>query len=240
MFEKAIQADPSYARAVAECSLTYLIDIFRQWTDSGNESLQRAEELAWRAIEIDSSEPWGFVTLGLVHQLKGRNDRALPLFETAHALNPNDYDIREALGYAMTWSGSAERAIELLEQAQRLDPYHVGEPRTLALAYFFAHRYEEALALVNAVARQENTPAYWLYTAATHAQLGQLDEARAAVAEALKLDPTLRLEGEHQRRLALGLSPASAKHLTEALRKAGLPEAQLARAATRPADRPAR
>jgi TolB-like protein/DNA-binding SARP family transcriptional activator/Tfp pilus assembly protein PilF len=227
MFEKAIQADPNYARAMAECSMTHLIDIFRQWADSWDDSLQRAEELAWRAIEIDSSEPWGFVTLGLVHQLKGRNDRALPLFETAHALNPNDYDVREALGYAMAWSGSAERAVELLEQAQRLDPYHVEEPRALGVAYFFAHRYEKALAMINAVVRQEHTPGYWSFKAAAHAQLGQLDEARAAVAEALKLDPDLTPEGEHERRLALGLDPAYAEHLTEALRKAGLPERPL-------------
>lgn len=230
MFEKAIQADPNYARAMAECSLTYLVDIFRQWTDSWDESLGRAEELAWQAIEIDSSEPWGFVTLGLVYQLRGRNDRALPLFETAHALNPNDYDVREALGYALTWSGSAERAVELLEEAQRLDPYHVEGPRALAGAYFFAHRYEEALAMINAVARRENSPAYWLYAAATHARLGQSNEARAAIAEALKLDPELTLESEHERRLALGLAPAYAEALTEALRKAGLPEQARSRA----------
>jgi TolB-like protein/DNA-binding SARP family transcriptional activator/Tfp pilus assembly protein PilF len=244
MFEKALQADPNYARAAAECSMTYLLDIFRQWTDSWDESLQKAEELAWRAIEIDSSEPWGFVTLGLVYQIQGRNDRALPLFETAYALNPNDYDISEALGYAMTWNGSAERAVELLEQAQRLDPYHVEEPRVLGVAYFFVHRYEEALEIINAVVRPDNTPAYWLYKAAAHAELDHLDEARAAIAEALKLDPALTLQSEHERRLALGLAPVYAEHLTEALRKAGLPErghsSVAIDSATRPADRSAR
>ena len=53
MFEKAIQADPNYARAMAECSLTYLIDVFNGWTDHREEWLQMAEELARRAIEID-------------------------------------------------------------------------------------------------------------------------------------------------------------------------------------------
>jgi hypothetical protein len=41
----------------------------------------------------------------------------------------------------------------------------------------------------------------------------------------MKLDPDLTLQGEHERRLALGLAPAYAEHLTAALRKAGLPEA---------------
>jgi hypothetical protein len=55
-------------------------------------------------------------------------------------------------------------------------------------------------------------------------QLGQLGEARAAVAEALKLNPDLTLHGEQERRLALGLAPANAELLTTALRSAGLPE----------------
>ena len=49
-----------------------------------------------------------------------------------------------------------------------------------------------------------------------------MDAARAAIAEALKLDPKLTLQGEHERRLAMGLAPANAEHLTAALRKAGL------------------
>jgi len=246
MFEKAIQADPNYARAMAESSLTYINDIFNQWTDHREEWLQKAEELSRSAMEIDSSEPWGFVTLGLVYQLKAQNGRALPLFEKAHALNPNDYYVNQALGYALTYSGAAEKGAELLEQSGRLNPHHAEEHSGfLAGAYFFTHRYQDALAIINSVTSREGSPTYWLYKAATHAQLGQLDEAGAAVGEALKLDPGLTLEGEHERRLALGLTPAYAEHLTEALRKAGLPEQEGRSSAsvdtiTPPADRPIR
>jgi TolB-like protein/DNA-binding SARP family transcriptional activator len=221
MFEKAIQADPNYARAMAECSLTYLNDIFNEWTDHRDKWLQMAEELSRRAIEVDPSEPWGFVTLGLVYQLKAQHDQAMPLFEKAHVLNPNDYYVNEALGYAVTYAGSAERGVELLERAQRLNPYYIHE--RLGAGYFFAHRYQDAIATINTITNRRGSPAWWLYKAATHAQLGQFDEAGAAITAALKLDPGLTLEGEHARRLALGLAPAYAEHLTEALRKAGLP-----------------
>jgi TolB-like protein/DNA-binding SARP family transcriptional activator len=224
MFEMAIQVDPSYARAMAEGSLTYINDIFNGWTDNRSQWLQRVEELSRGAIEIDSFEPLGFVTLGLLYQLKAQNDQALPLFERAHALNPNDPYVKAALAYAVTSSGSAEQGIQLLEKSQRLNPYYSEEPRSLVMAYFFAHRYRDALTVMNRGRNREGSPAYWLYKAAIHAQLGQADEADTAVAEALRLDPDLTLEGEHQRRLALGLAPAYAEHMTEALRKAGLPE----------------
>ena len=223
MFEKAIQADPNYARAMAENSLTYLWDVFQGWTDSREDWLQRGEELARRAIAIDHFEPWGFVALGVFYQANARNEEAISSFETAHALNPNDYDVKRALGYAVTYAGSAERGIELLEKAQRLNPYHTDDPTILVWAYFFAHRYQDALTTINKVTRR-HSHTHWIYRAAIHAQLDQMDEAHVAVAEALKLNPELTVQSEHRIRLALGLTPEYAEHLTIALRKAGLPE----------------
>ena len=224
MFKKAIRIDPNYARAMAECSLSYLNDVFQGWTDSREEWLQRAEGLARRAIEIDPSEPWGFVALGIVYQLTARNEGALSLFETAHALNPNDSDVKQALGYALTFAGSAKWGVEILEQAQRLNPYHTEEPNSLVMAYFFAHRNQDALTTINKITRRQGSPTYWLYKAAIHAQLDQMEEAHAAVAEALKFNPDLTVQREHERRLALGLAPAYAEHLSKALGKAGLRE----------------
>lgn len=223
MFEKAIRADPNYARAMAENSLTYLFDVFQGWTDSRTEWLQRAEELARRAVALDHTEPWAFVALGVFYQATARNEEAISSFETAHALNPNDFYVMRALGYAVTYAGSAERGVELLEKAQRLNPYHTDDPTLLVWAYFFAQRYRDALTTINKITRRQ-TQNYWLYKAAIHAQLDQPNEARAAIAEALALNPELTVRSQHERRLALGLAPNYAEQLTAALRKAGLPE----------------
>ena len=109
-------------------------------------------------------------------------------------------------------------------QAQRLNPYRTEEPRALTMAYFFSRRYEDALATIARSPRRPDSPAYLLYKAASHAKLGQLENARAAVAEALALDSGLTVVGEHRRRLAMGLGSANAAHLSSALRRAGLPE----------------
>jgi adenylate cyclase len=224
MFEKAIQADPSYARAIAELSESYLHEVWGNWTQAREQALLHAEELARRAIEADRSEPFGYATLGFVYQLRARNDQAIPLIEKAEELNPNDYSIKYSLGYAYAYAGSPERGVDLIKEAHRLNPEHPEEStRNLAQAYFFAHRYRDAIATLRKIAQRHRT-SYWLYLAASHAQLEQIEEARAAVAEALKLDPTLMLAAEITRREENGLARANAEHLREALRKAGMPE----------------
>ena len=187
----------------------------------GEQALLRAEEFVRRAIE---AEPFGYAALGFVYPLWARNDQAIPQIEKAHALNPDDYSIKYSLGYAYAYAGSPERGIELIEEAQRLNSEHPEESiRNLAQAYFFAHRYQDSIATLSKIAQRHRT-SYWLYLAASNAQLDQIDHARAAVAEALKLDATLTVAAEIKRREENGLARVNAEHLREALRKAGMPE----------------
>jgi hypothetical protein len=51
-----------------------------------------------------------------------------------------------------------------------------------------------------------------------------MEDARAAITEALKLEPELSLNHEIKRREKNGLSAENAMHLREALVNAGLPE----------------
>jgi len=62
-----------------------------------------------------------------------------------------------------------------------------------------------------------------VFLAANLAQLGQLDEARAAAAEILRTDPKYTIDGT-QRQLALFKRTEDVEHLLDGLRKAGLPE----------------
>jgi adenylate cyclase len=61
-----------------------------------------------------------------------------------------------------------------------------------------------------------------IFLAASLAQLGQLDEARAEAAEVLRIDPKYTIAGT-ARRLALFKRPEDAVHMFDGLRKAGLP-----------------
>jgi adenylate cyclase len=225
MFEQAVRLDPNYAKAIANLGMTYLDDIWGDWTEARDQYLRQAEELARRATEVDPFEPLGYVVLGLTYFLESRYDQAVSLLDKARALNPNDDHIIHAQGWVLATSGrSPEMAITLLKEMQQRNPYYPEViQRDLALAYLYAHRYEDGLAALNQVARRHR-PSYWLYKAANHGQLGQLEEARAAIDEGLRLKPDLNLEHAIERRLKMGLSPENAELLREALRTAGLPE----------------
>ncbi len=112
----------------------------------------------------------------------------------------------------------------MLENARRVNPYHPETLlRSLSQALFFAKRYQDSILTLKQITRRHRT-SFWLYLAASHSQLGQMEEARAAIIEALKLKPSLILGHEIKRRKKNGLSAANAEHLREALLKAGLPE----------------
>jgi adenylate cyclase len=63
-------------------------------------------------------------------------------------------------------------------------------------------------------------PVAWL--AATYAQLGRLEEARAEAAEVLRLQPNYTIS--MKRRIVVFRDPKDDKHSFDALLKAGLPE----------------
>jgi adenylate cyclase len=117
-------------------------------------------------------------------------------------------------------AGRAEEGILLMQQAMRLNPFHPDWYWTnLGEGYFMAGRYEESVAAL------EQIPQPWsrIYQvlAASYAQAGRSEDARATLAKHLKLEPQMTLEH------AVASMPFNAEgqeRYREALRKAGMPE----------------
>jgi len=106
----------------------------------------------------------------------------------------------------------------------RLDPFY--EPyalSTLGFAYYLLKRYGEALPPLRAcVSRAPNMPAGRKAMAATYAQLGRLDDARAQAAELLRVEPFFTIRGAPP--VMAFKRPEDAEHVSIGLRTAGLPE----------------
>ena len=116
----------------------------------------------------------------------------------------------------------AERALRLDAFSGASYLFHLGH------AYYLTGRYEEAIIyLESAVIEAANTdnpdflPAHFVL-AVVHNELGREEEARAEVAEVLRISPRASLEGQRER-MPFKDQAVLERHL-EGLRKAGLPE----------------
>src|SRR5262249_13214803 len=93
----------------------------------------------------------------------------------------------------LAWAGEAERAIEWGERGLRLsplDPWRFSAFYAAALGHFHRGHYEEAAAAARKAVQY--SPAFsqtYMVLAATVAKLGRLEEAKAAAARVLELQP---------------------------------------------------
>jgi adenylate cyclase len=93
----------------------------------------------------------------------------------------------------------------------------------MGVANYSLKRYGEAVRwLRETVLRLPNLQFFRLWLASAYAQLGQLEEARKATAEVLRINPGFKIQN-HGRVLAYR-DPKDVEHCIEGLRKAGLPE----------------
>jgi adenylate cyclase len=225
LLERSISLDPSYARAYATLSANH----WAAWAHPldedhlGPAALERAHRFARKAVQLDSNLPIAHARFGLVLSFLGQHEQSVAEFEKAIALNPNFTD--SSLGTTLLRAGEPARAIRVIETHMRYDPFYgplvAGQ---LGLARYMLKEYAQALPpLRECASRAPNIREAHGWLAASLAQLGRLDEARAEAAEVLRIDPKYTIDGTH-RRLALFKRPEDAEHLFDGLRKAGLPE----------------
>jgi adenylate cyclase len=220
MFEKAIELEPKFAHAYAGLGFTFYEQWASQWSQDP-QSLERAFELAKKAIAFDDSRSTAYTLLSHVYLWRKQHAQAIAEQERAIALNPNDADGYADLAETLVWAGKPSEALGLVEKAMRLNPhYPVDYLVILGFAYSMMERYEEAKAeLKRALTRSPDHYGIHLMLAIIYSEIGREEEARAHVGEALRVNPQLSLEDLRQR-----LPAALPEHVIDALRKAGLPD----------------
>ncbi|MEE9250681.1 MAG: tetratricopeptide repeat protein, partial [Alphaproteobacteria bacterium] len=128
------------------------------------------------------------------------------------------------LGAILSYAGRPEEGIALVKKAMGLNPHFpfiylfwLGE------AYYFMGQYDEALAwLKRSVTRNPNHLATRQRLVPTYVALGRHEEARAEVAEILRINPRVSLQFLRQRWPYK--DQAVMDRYLDGLRKAGLPE----------------
>ncbi len=221
-FEKAIAVDSKFAPAYAHLSTVHAGDAFMGLSSSPRQSLERAFELAQKAVALDDSLADSHVALAWAHLVRRQHTEAIAEAERAIALNPGHADATATLAMILDYSGRAEESIGLIKNAMRLSPvYPTWYLRILGISYGLTGRSEEALVIYERY--RDLTSESWLpyfLMALTYARLNRETEAEAAMAHALRLNPRLTLEG-----FAKGQpykDPAVLERVVDLARKAGL------------------
>ncbi len=217
LYEKALDSDENYARASAAFSRTLNIDWRYSWSPGVEDLLDRALDYAQKAIVIDPTDARGYGELGFVHLYRKEHSLAINAYRRALALNPNDADLMSDFADALAHTGLNEQAVSLLEQAMRLNPFYPDEYLWhLGGAYYNMRDYDSVIA---AVMKMSNPTEGQRLLAASYAQLGKVDLARAIAEKHKAAHPNFTLK--HWSQVVPDRLEEDAAHYVEGLRKAG-------------------
>lgn len=180
-YEQAIALDPNYARAYGALAVSVSFAYRLGWTDlSTSEARARAMELAKKAIELDPDSPQVNWSLGFVHLFRQEYAQAEEAAKKSVELSPSYADGYGLLAFVSNLRGRPADAERYIKKAIKLNPYHTFDyPWNLGLAYYNLGRYAEAaIALEDAMRRNDNALWARLYLVASYVRLGRLDDAK--------------------------------------------------------------
>jgi adenylate cyclase len=195
LLEQAIAIDPHYGPALSWAAVCHMALVRDGWAGAAETSSRKAIDLARQALEVGENDPRILADGANVLAMFGEDIGAMiGLVDRALALNPSYARGWFVSGLLRVFAGRHDVAIEHVETALRLSPREpMGSPISLiGLAYLFKHQFEEATAkLLLAIQDHPGFPLSYRHLAVCYAHMGQLDEARAAIAKLRAITPVV-------------------------------------------------
>jgi len=220
--EEAIAMCPENPFGYLNLAGFHRLDYYFGTTKSPRETIEKAIELAQKALSVDDSIPRAHALLSDFYSIKGEHDKAIAEGERAVALDPNGAFVHEFYALSLVYAGRPEEAIPLFQKAIRLNPFSpTGTYLHYGHALLGAGRLEEAVSAYKKSSQlSPNSIFAHIRLAATYSMMGREKEARAEAAEVLRLNPKFSLDSWAK---VQNYKDQSVKdNLADALRKAGL------------------
>ena len=223
--EEAIALDPEYPSPYVVLAWTYMMDAMLGTSKSPRKSMGEAFNLAQKVLAMDESSAGAHALLGNVHLFRRDHEKAIAELEEAVALNPNYTEGLMFLADTLQFTGRPLEAIPLFKKAMDLNPldqkFQSWCLHGLARAYLDMGQHEESISILKkALLIRPNVWAFHMDLAANYSLLGREEEARAAAAELLRIQPKFSLK--HFEKRDLHRNQADRERKITALRKAGL------------------
>jgi tetratricopeptide (TPR) repeat protein len=224
MYEEAIALEPEAANAYNMLGWTHLFDVFFGVSKSPGKDMERAFELAQKAIALNDSDGSPHSLLGYIYLTNRQYEKAVAEVEQAVTLSPNDADARAHMANIFNFVGKRKEAINLSKQAIRLNPFPQSYYFTfLGEALCLAGQHEEAIkAYKKALHLYPKDSDSKRGLAIVYSLLGREKEARAMAAEFLMIRPRFSVK-----RWEMGVpykNRADITLLADTMRKVGLPD----------------
>ncbi|MEI9418791.1 transcriptional regulator [Mesorhizobium sp. Cs1321R2N1] len=196
-FARALQLDPTFARAYAGLSFTHWQNAFQRWGDRDRESAL-AFESAGQSLLVDDHNPAAHWAMGRALWLRGEQEGSLGELEQAVKLSPNFALGHYALSFVHSQSGDPKAAISSSDHSRHLSPFDpllFGMLGARAMSHVRLGQFEEAAVWALKAAARPNAHAIILAIAAHCLALaGRLDEARGFAAAIRKTLPDYRAD----------------------------------------------
>ena len=225
LLRRAVALSPAYAKAHSVLAFAEARTVF--FGGNVDTALSTARQEAQAARALDDDDPWSYFSSGYVECFLSKYDDAIAWYRRAIELNENFALAHGNMAAALAFGGQPDAAIEAVERSIRMsprDPFNFSYLHFAGIAYFAAERYAEGVAYEEQALRERpNVSPALRCLAACHVGLGQIDKARSAIAEVLRLVPESSVKRDAYGQVAYARE-SDRERFAAALRKAGLPE----------------
>jgi len=179
-FARAVELDPTFARAYAGLSFAHFQNAFLGWKKAAPE-IDRAYEAAGKSVMVDDRDPAAHWAMGRALWLRGEQEQSLTELERAVDLSPNFATGHYTLAFVHSQSGDPRAAISASDHSRNLSPFDpmlfaMLGARALGLARL--GEYEQAAEWARKAAARPNAHQHIMAIAALSLGLaGRVDEA---------------------------------------------------------------
>jgi len=231
-FERALEIDPGSVDAMIGIATILVINVADGLSSSSQQDLARAGQLLAEALERDAHRSIAHYAMGMLRRDQNRLAEARIEFETAIALDRNNNGALRQLGLVSIYLGEPEAGIPYIEKDIRLnphDPFIAISYWGLGASHLFLGHVDQAIDLLKHA--RAASPRLWsmhFWLAGALGLKGDLDEAKVALAESLKLKPEMNSLAWRRASSPLNANPPywalQEKTLNVGLRRAGFPD----------------
>lgn len=235
LFKKALRLDANSIPALQGFATSRLVQILNAWIpwEQRPSALIEAQEAVERLVKLDPRNASAHHLRAMLLRALGEPDRAIASLEYALSLNPNYFPAHAEFGRVKIDAGLAHEAIRHIQEAIELGPPEAN----MHVLYFWIgfaalHISDDQAAVQWLLQARQANPAFNLsplYLAAAYFGIGKEEQARASLAEFLKVAPTFSIAA--WKRWVPTPNPTVAKQrerFLDAWRRLGVPEDEAA------------